>query len=56
VPKGGDLDSIMAHFEGAVKDEPEEFLYGGAGFKEAVTVEMQTEDRGSWQTIYGDPR
>lgn len=45
-------------YEGTLKDETGEYLYGSSGCEEDVTVEMQVSyDKGKrWQTIYGDER
>jgi len=52
------LQDEIDFYEGALKDETDEYLYGGSGGHEDLTVEMQVSyDKGKrWQTIYGDER
>lgn len=49
-----DLDSEIEFFEGGMKDETGEYLYGGSGEKEDITVEMFVKKGNDWIEILGE--
>lgn len=48
----GELEDEVKFFKGPIKDEPDEFLYGGTGTDEEIFVKMQKSIDGTlWVNV-----